>query len=67
MAYTEMAIEDQILLAIEFIGRGLEIPQEIRANLDPDLLLDIQHPEITSEPDTHGRPGSRSKGRAKTS
>jgi hypothetical protein len=49
MAYSDLAVEDQILLAADFVGRGLSIPQEIRDTLGPDLTADIEHPETTND------------------
>ena len=49
MAYSELPLEDLILMAAEFVGRGHSIPQEIRATLGPDLMADIENPETTSD------------------
>ena len=45
MPYSDMAVEDQILLAAEFVGRGLTVPHEIRTNLGDELMRDIENPE----------------------
>lgn len=38
MAYSDLAVEDQILLAAEFVGRGVMVPHEIREALSPPSL-----------------------------
>lgn len=48
MAYTDIATEDLILLAVEFVGRGLEIPNGIAVALGPELVADIQNPETSN-------------------
>lgn len=48
MAYADMDPADLILLAVEFVGRGGTIPDEIAAALGPDLISDIQHPETNN-------------------
>lgn len=45
MAYSDMAVEEQILLAAEFVGRGLQVPGELQTILGPELSEDIQNPE----------------------
>ena len=49
MSYSDMTIEELIVLSIEFIGRGQVIPKEIQDQLDPVLLRDIQNPENTHD------------------
>mgnify|MGYP001793122449 CR=1 FL=1 len=51
MAYSSMSVEEMIVLAAEFVGTGLDIPREIRDELSPDLLWDIEHPETTQNDD----------------
>lgn len=48
MTYSDLPIEDQILLSVGFVGRGLTVPNEIRANLGEDLIRDIEYPETTN-------------------
>lgn len=45
MAYSDAQPADLVLLAAEYVGRGLEIPKEIALALGPGLLADIQNPE----------------------
>jgi hypothetical protein len=45
MAYADMPPEDLILLAAEYVGRGLPIPQDISRQLPRDVFDAIQHPE----------------------
>lgn len=60
MAYSDLAIEDQILLAAGFVGRGLEVPEEIKTNLGPDLLWEIENPETPNDRNQEReRPGHR--------
>lgn len=49
MAYSDIPAEELILMAAEFVGRGLEIPQEIARTLGPGLTSDIQFPEATHD------------------
>lgn len=48
MAYSDLAVTDQIILAAEFVGRGLSIPQEIQTALGPELTSEIQNPETAN-------------------
>lgn len=49
MTYAELSVEELIILSMEFIGRGLSIPDEIKAILEPDLIRDIENPETTND------------------
>lgn len=51
MAYSDLDIEDQILLSAEFVGRGLSIPDEIKQSLGPELIRDIENPENSHDRD----------------
>lgn len=51
MAYSDLSVEELILLSAEFVGRGLDIPREIREELPPDLLWEIENPETTHDRD----------------
>jgi len=63
MAYSDLAIEEQILLSAEFVGRGLEVPQELKQALGPELLRDIENPETFHDrPEIGNSPGHRSEG-----
>jgi hypothetical protein len=64
MPYSDLAVEEQILLAAEFVGRGLPVPSEIKSNLGSDLIRDIENPETTNDRDQEReRPGHRPSGR----
>lgn len=45
MPYHELPVEDQILLAIEFVGRGHPIPEQLRVSLGADLIREIENPD----------------------
>lgn len=51
MPYSDLAVEDQILLAAEFVGRGVPVPSEIRENLGSNLMRDIENPETLHDRD----------------
>lgn len=50
-SYSDLLLEDNILLAVEFVGRGQDIPQEIKDILGPSLLEEIQNPETNTNGD----------------
>jgi hypothetical protein len=50
MGYADLSDADLVLLAVEFIGRGHEIPQEVCVRLGAELIADITFPEIPHEP-----------------
>lgn len=45
MDYHALPVEDQILLAIEFVGRGHPIPEQLRLTLGVDLIREIENPD----------------------
>lgn len=49
--YANLAAEDMILLAAEFIGRGHAVPREIADALGHDIMQDICTPEIVNDRD----------------
>lgn len=59
MTYSDLLPEEVILLAVEFVGRGLEVPQEIREYLGPGLMREIEHPE-TNQHDSQSNEGPSS-------
>lgn len=47
MPYSDMTVEEMILHAVGFVGRGLKIPDGIKAELSQDLIWEIENPETT--------------------
>lgn len=47
MTYSELTVEEQIMLAAGFVGQGLNIPASLMVLLGPELCRDITHPENT--------------------
>ncbi len=45
MPYSDLTLEEKILFAAECIGRGVSIPSELRADLGPEVILEIENPE----------------------
>jgi hypothetical protein len=45
MPYCDLSVSEQILLSVEYLGRGLDIPLELQACLGPELVEEILHPE----------------------
>jgi hypothetical protein len=49
MDYADLSVSEQIVLSVEFLGRGLDIPLELQTLLGPELLGDILHPETQDD------------------
>lgn len=43
--YSDLDTEEQILLAVEFLARGVSIPLELEKALGSDLMLELMTPE----------------------
>jgi hypothetical protein len=49
MAYATMDPTALILLAVEFIGRGHPVPSDMADFIDPDVLADLNTPEVIDD------------------
>lgn len=49
MPYSDLPLVEQILLAAECVGRGINIPREIRDQLGPEIIRDIENPETSHD------------------
>lgn len=49
MTYAELSTEELIILAVEFVGRGVPIPHDIQAKLGEDIILEIENPGVQHE------------------
>lgn len=47
MTYADLTTTELILLAVEFVGRGVPIPAQIQEAIGSDLVKEITSPEIT--------------------
>jgi hypothetical protein len=45
MNYSDLTVSEQILLSVEFLGRGLDIPLDLKTCLGSELLEEISNPE----------------------
>ncbi len=43
--YTQLDLVDMLRLAAEFIARGVVIPTELRKEIGPELMADLETPE----------------------
>lgn len=59
MSYADLDSEDLIVLAAEFVGRGVPIPHEIEAKLGHSLISEIQNPGAEHDSKTTDYPHQR--------
>lgn len=63
MPYSDLSVEELILLTAEFVGRGAVIPREIKLLLGDEIIWDIENPEFPHDrPNQRERPGHRPTG-----